>query len=98
VIENLGFPGRLRKAFWKPATLWLVFVFSCGVFSDMEMFFREEGGFEDYEKKIIREMYFYDFRFNNDLLQRVAFFPISAGGKRFSPAKSSCLSGRNVEL
>jgi hypothetical protein len=54
VIESSGFPGRLRKAFWKPAILWLVFVFSCGVFSDMEMFFRKEGGLKDIEKKNIR--------------------------------------------
>jgi hypothetical protein len=64
----------------------------------MEMFSREEGGFKDYEKKIIREMYFNDFRFNNDRLQWIAFFPISAGGKRFSPAKSGCFSGGNVEF
>jgi hypothetical protein len=44
VIENPRFPGLLRKASWKPAISWLVFVFSCGVFSDMEIFFKEEGG------------------------------------------------------
>jgi hypothetical protein len=98
VIEKLGFPGRLRKAFWKPAILWLVFVLSCGVFSDVEMFSREERGFKDYEKKIIREMYFNDFRFNNDRLQWITFFPISARGKRFSPAKSGCFSSGNVEF
>jgi len=68
------------------------------VFSDMEMFSKEEGGFKDYEKKIIREMYFNDFRFNNDRLQRITFFPISAGGKRFSPAQSGCFSSGNVEF
>jgi hypothetical protein len=98
VIENPRFPGRLRKVSWKPAILWLVFVFSCGVFSDMEMFFREEGGFKNYEKKIVREMYFNDLCFNNDRLQRITFFPISAGGKRFSPEKSGCFSGGNVEF
>ena len=53
----------------------------------MEMFSRKERGFKDYEKKIIREMCFNDFRFNNDRLQWITFFPISAGGKRFHPQK-----------
>jgi hypothetical protein len=53
----------------------------------MEMFSREEGGLKDYEKKIIREIYFNDVCFNNDRLQRVAFFPISTGGKISSPVQ-----------
>jgi hypothetical protein len=44
VIENPRFPGLLRKDFWKPAISWLVFVFSCGIFSDIGVWLSEEGG------------------------------------------------------
>ena len=49
-------------------------------------------------KKSFAEIYFNDFYFNNNRLQRIAFFPISAGSKRFSPAKSGCVSGGSMEL
>jgi len=87
VIENLGFPGRLRKAFWKPAILWLVFVLSCGVFSDVEMFSREERGFKTMRKKLFVKCILMIFVLTTIACSGLRFSQLAPEAKDFHPQK-----------
>jgi len=59
----------------------------------------KKGGFKNYEKKNCLVKCILIFFFLTTIAcSGLAFFSISAGGKRFSPAKSGCFSGGNVDI